>query len=205
MDTAEEKQLVSRAKRGELAAFEQLVATYEKRIYALAYRSSGNIQDAQDITQEVFLRVYRSLDRFRQNSSFGTWVYRITMNICVDFARHNAARPETVSLTQEDGERPLKDATALNQPEQAAENQELRIELHTALQLLSAEHREIVLLRDVADLSYTAIAAALEISEGTVKSRLARARNRLRDILLQRGNICVSAPSNQAQGKEAAT
>lgn len=198
MTAAEEKSLVGRAKKGELTAFETLVTAYERRVYALALRSSGNEEDARDIAQEVFLRVYRSLDSFRGDSGFSTWIYRITMNICVDFARRNVSAPG--SLTDEDdAERPLPDPCEAHQPEHAAENAALREELRAALAALSEDHRQIVLLRDVSGLSYDEIARTLELSEGTVKSRLARARRSLREILIRRGNICVPAASKDTE------
>lgn len=84
-----EKVLLQRAKKGEMAAFESLVTAYERRVYSLALRSTGSEADAADITQEVFLRAYRSLDTFRGESGFSTWLYRITVNLCVDLARKN--------------------------------------------------------------------------------------------------------------------
>ena len=179
----DDKHILARARRGELDAFEELVRRYAKRVYVIALRSSGNPEDAADITQEVFLRAWRSIENFRGDSGFSTWLFRITMNICVDHARHRQAQPQTTTLTTEDDE-------------------ELGRELAAALAEISEEHRRIVLLRDVSGMSYSEIAEILEISEGTVKSRLARARIALRRILLQRGNILPPAPSNHEKGGE---
>ncbi|MCB6365846.1 sigma-70 family RNA polymerase sigma factor [Intestinibacillus massiliensis] len=202
MATNEEKILVSRAKRGEIAAFEELVTAYERRVFALALRSCGNEHDARDIVQEVFLRVYRSLESFRGDSGFSTWIYRITMNICVDFARRGAAAPQLTALEEEDGSpRPLPDMAPAHQPEAAAEASALRDEIQAALGELSEEHRTIVLLRDVSGLTYDEIARTLQLTEGTVKSRLARARRALREILLRRGNIVAPSTSKQAEGR----
>lgn len=195
----DEKHIMSRARRGELSAFEELVRLYEKRVYMVALRSTGTPEDAADITQEVFLRAWRSIESFRGDSGFSTWLFRITMNLCVDFARHKQVQPQTQPLVGEDEtERPIPDHAPT--PEEHLENRELGRELAAALDEVSEEHRQIVLLRDVDGMSYTEIAETLEISEGTVKSRLSRARLALRAILLRRGNLLGAVPSNVVKG-----
>ena len=196
----DDKHILARARRGELDAFEELVRQYEKRVYAVALRSSGSPEDAADITQEVFLRAWRSIESFRGDSGFSTWLFRITMNLCVDHARHKNAQPQTQPLVvgEEDAERPIPDTAPT--PEEHLDNSELGRELAAALDEVSEEHRRIVLLRDVSGLSYTEIAEVLEISEGTVKSRLSRARIALRTILLRRGNLLPSAASKDTKG-----
>ena len=195
----DEKHILTRARRGETAAFEELVRLYEKRVYAVALRSSGNPEDAADIVQEVFLRAWRSIESFRGDSGFSTWLFRITMNLCVDHARHKHAQPQTQPIvTDDETERPLPDPAPT--PEEHLDNRELGRELAAALEEISEEHRRIVLLRDVSGMSYTEIAEVLEISEGTVKSRLSRARIALRKVLLSRGNILPSAASNLSKG-----
>lgn len=195
----DEKHILTRARRGETAAFEELVRLYEKRVYAVALRSSGNPEDAADIVQEVFLRAWRSIESFRGDSGFSTWLFRITMNLCVDHARHKHAQPQTQPIvTDDETERPLPDPAPT--PEEHLDNRELGRELAAALEEISEEHRRIVLLRDVSGMSYTEIAEVLEISEGTVKSRLSRARIALRKVLLSRGNFLQSAASNLSKG-----
>lgn len=195
----DDKHILVRAKRGELDAFEELVRRYEKRVYAVALRSSGSPEDAADIVQEVFLRAWRSIESFRGDSGFSTWLFRITMNMCVDFARHKHSQPQTQSIVdEEENERQVPDTAPT--PEEHLENRELGRELAAALDEISEEHRRIVLLRDVSGMSYTEIADVLEISEGTVKSRLSRARIALRKVLLRRGNLFLSAASNQSKG-----
>lgn len=196
----DEKHILSRARRGDMDAFEQLVTLYEKRVYTVALRSTGAPEDAADITQEVFLRAWRSIESFRGDSGFSTWLFRIAMNQCVDFARRKSARPQTQTLTvgEEESVRELTDPAPT--PEQQLENSELGRELAAALDAVSEEHRQIVLLREVSGLSYTEIAETLEISEGTVKSRLARARLALRQVLLARGNISLADSSKQTEG-----
>ena len=194
-----EQVLLQRAKKGEIAAFEALVNAYERRVYALALRSTGSEADAADITQEVFLRAYRALPTFRGESGLSTWLYRITVNLCVDLARkHNP----TDSLDDEHAGS-IPETRGAHQPEAALANSELRRELDIALSMVSEEHRKIVILRDVAGMSYTDIAAALDLEEGTVKSRLARARKALRKILIERGNISLPSSSKQSErGRE---
>lgn len=195
----DEKHILTRARRGDVAAFEELVRLYEKRVYAVALRSSGNPEDAADIVQEVFLRAWRSIESFRGDSGFSTWLFRITMNLCVDHARHRHAQPQTQPIvTDDESERPIPDTTPT--PEEHLDNRELGRELAAALAEVSEEHRRIVLLRDVSGMSYTEIAEVLEISEGTVKSRLSRARIALRKVLLRRGNLLPVVPSNPSKG-----
>nr|WP_297280353.1 sigma-70 family RNA polymerase sigma factor [uncultured Butyricicoccus sp.] len=199
-----EKVLLARARKGEIAAFESLMTAYENRIYTLALRSTGSEQDAADITQEVFLRAWKSLDTFRGDSSLSTWLYRVTSNLCVDFARKKTSEGFAVSIDDEESPAAsIADPSWAVQPEQAAENQELREELQYALAQLSEEHRRVVLLRDVAGLPYADIARTLGLEDGTVKSRLARARAALRKILIERGNISRFVPSKQAEGRRA--
>ena len=198
----DDKHIVAQARRGELSAFEELVTRYEKRVYAIALRSSGSPEDAADITQEVFLRAWRSMKDFRGDSGFATWLFRITMNQCVDYARHKQSLPPTQPLVQgeEDEERELPIPDTAPTPEEHLENSELGRELAAALDEVSDEHRRIVLLRDVSGMSYTEIAEILEVSEGTVKSRLSRARIALRKILLKRGNFFHLPSSKDMEG-----
>lgn len=194
-----EKILLQRARKGEIAAFESLVSAYERRVYALALRSTGSQEDAADVTQEVFLRAYKSLDTFRGDSGFSTWLYRITINLCVDLARkkkHTATEPLDEQVHD------IPEIHPAHNPEQALESSELRRELDIALSMVSEEHRKIVILRDVAGMTYADIAAALSIEEGTVKSRLARARAALRKILIERGNIPLPSASKQTERRQ---
>ena len=189
--------LIKRAKKGEMAAFEALVSAYERRVYTLALRSTNSHEDALDITQEVFLKAYKALPSFRGESEFSTWLYRITMNKCVDFARSK----KNITLESIDDEKvvELQDLKEKNQPEKSFEKTELREEIDIALNMISEEHRKVVVLRDVAGMKYADIAKALSIEEGTVKSRIARAREALRKILIDRGNISLPSTSKQSE------
>lgn len=197
----EEKVWIQRAQKGDAAAFEQLVTAYERKVYALALRSTGSEADAADLTQEVFLRAWRSLNSFRRDSTVSTWLYRITMNICIDFSRKKSL--QLVPLADEEGnELPLPDRRTTNSPEAALENQELSRELNTALKQLTPEHRQAILLRDVSGLTYQEIGRMLALEEGTVKSRLARARRNLRNILIKRGNISLPSASKEHERRQ---
>ena len=198
---ADEKALMQRAQQGDTDAFEYIVTAYERKVYALALRSTGSEADAADLTQEVFLRAWRSLSKFRGDSAVSTWLYRITMNICIDFSRRKTVQP--VPLTDEEGtELPLPDNRAAHSPEAALEQQELSAELQSALQELSEEHRQAILLRDISGLSYQEIGRMLSLEEGTVKSRLSRARRNLRSILFKRGNISLPSASKEQERRQ---
>lgn len=196
-----EKVLLARAKKGELAAFESIVTTYENRVFSLALRSTGSEADAADITQEVFLRLWKGIKDFRGDSSLSTWLYRVCANLCVDLARKRAVEAGAVSLDDDENLlTELPDHSDSGRPETVLEKNEVARELQVCLAMLSEEHRRIVTLRDVAGMSYADIAAALDLEEGTVKSRLARARAALRKILMQRGNISLPSSSKGQKG-----
>ena len=152
-----DQKLVAAVRRGDDRAFEALYERYHRRIHAYVFGMVKDHGRAEDITQEVFLRAWRSMESFRGDSGFATWLFRITMNICVDHARHRQAQPQTTTLTTEDDEeRPIHDTAPT--PEEQLDNRELGRELAAALAEISEEHRRIVLLRDVSGMSYTEIA-----------------------------------------------
>jgi len=196
------EELVRRLQKGDDAAFEEFVSAYEKKIYTLALRQTGNHQDAQDITQEVFLRVYRNVNNFREESRLSTWIYQITMNACIDAARRRARRVEVTPMyTDEDGEEqvPMELPDESYAPEKVYEQTALRDQIREGLAHLTEEHRRILILRDINGLSYTEIGEVLGLSEGTVKSRLFRARDRMCTFLRAHGNIPASAASKEAE------
>ena len=162
-----EQQWIARARHGDADAFEQLVVAYEGPVYRLALRMCGSAEDAREVTQDAFLAAWRGLPAFRGDSRFSSWLYRLTTNAAIDFLRR-----EKHHL----GNLPLEEA-----PEQEA--------LQRALDQLSPEHRQVLLLRVVQQLSYDEIAQALSLESGTVKSRISRARRQLREILLRQGNF----------------
>lgn len=201
----DEQASIRLAKEGDEQAFEALVTAYERKVYNYALRSTGNEQDAMDITQEVFLRVFRSLSGFKEESSFSTWLYRITFNICIDFSRKNAKRNENfLSLNGETADgKELELPDERHAPEAAYDRKELREEIAGAILRLSEQHREVLVMREISGLSYAEIAEVLELEEGTVKSRIARARENLRKIIVATGNIFGPKASNtHERGRE---
>lgn len=197
--------LIRRAQRGDADAFEQLLLEHQKNVYNLCYRMAGNPDDAMDLSQETFLRAWRCLDQYQFASAFSTWLYRLCSNICIDFLRKRR-RQQTVPLTFEDadGEEQtyaLPDAQPL--PEEQVELKLTRETLAAAMAQLLPEHRAVLQLRVVNEMSYEQIADVLDIQIGTVKSRLSRARNQLKKIL-ERGNLSRRASSESMEGEVAA-
>lgn len=183
--------------------FEEIYRTYEKKIYNTAYKTAQNPHDASDITQEVFISVAKNLRSFKGESSLSTWIFRITVNKCIDYGRRK--QKSVKMLIDEDigeGEnlRTIKTQSIDDSPEEHLKKQELRHEIASALAELSEDHREVILLRDVNGLSYEEIAQVTQLPEGTVKSRISRARDSLREILRRDGNFLKANESNQAKG-----
>lgn len=196
-DRTEEQVLVMRAQRGEQDAFRVLVERYQSLVYTLALRMTDDADDAWDVAQEAFLKAWQGLPRFRMHAKFSTWLYRLTTNAATDLLRRRQRRPE--EPLPEEGPDPADPAPT---PHQQAEQGERREILYQCVAQLSENHRKILLLREVNGLGYDEIAQVLELSEGTVKSRLARARRELREKLLASGNYFEDYASNQAKGGE---
>jgi RNA polymerase sigma-70 factor (ECF subfamily) len=178
-------ELVERHRQGDPSAFLEIVDTYSNLLYNVAFRMTGNREDALDLYQEVLLKVYRSLDRFRGQSSLRTWMYRITVNAARNRARwwSRVKRGTTYSLdaAQEDRQPPSERvADPQPSPEGRAYGSEIRVRVQQGLDQLPVAQRVVVVLRDVEGLEYREIASTLGISLGTVKSRLARGREALR-------------------------
>ena len=189
-----EPELVTRAKGGDDVAFAQLMQDNEKRIYNLTLRMTGNPEDAMDLAQEAFLNAWRGLKFFKGDSSFSTWVYRLASNACIDHLRKQKRRQAlstTVSLDEDGEDRQADIPDERFQPETELERQELRRSVERGLGLLSDEHRQVLVMREVNGLSYQEIGDVLGLETGTVKSRIARARLALRKILLEDGNFSV--------------
>ncbi len=192
-----EQQLIAAAQGGDQAAFAALVEANQAMVYSLAYRMTGNSEDAADLSQEAFLNAWRGLARFQGQASFATWLYRLTSNACIDFLRREK-RHSTLSLTLEPTDEESRQAEVTDErwsPEALLDRQENQTAVRQALTQLSDEHREVLLLRELEGLSYREIAQHLGLEEGTVKSRIARARLSLRDFLLKSGNFFEVGPS----------
>jgi len=177
----DDDRLVDLALNGDARAFELLMEKHESKMYAVALRMCKNREDAQDCLQDAMLRIYKALPTFKGQSSFSTWAYRITMNTCLDDLRRKKVR-QASSLDQmlEVGWAPVDDN---NTAERHLENSELKRNLSKAIQTLPEEMRAAVVLRDVQGFSYEEIANMLSTNVGTVKSRISRGREKLREIL----------------------
>lgn len=178
--------LLKLAKDGNISAFEKLIYQHQKSVYNMAFSMLGNREDAYDAAQEVFIRVFKSLPGFREQASFSTWVYRITKNVCLDEIRKNKKR-NTVSIDQEtdygDGPVKMQIEDSGPTPDESAERNELVKKVQEGIAKLPEQHRLIIIMRDIQNLSYEEIAGILKCPEGTVKSRINRARTALREII----------------------
>ena len=204
MTREQEAQIVERVLSGDVNAFETLVLEYEKSVYGITQRMTGNAEDAADMTQETFIKAYNSLSNFRGDSKFSVWLYRIATNVCLDFLRSKNRKP-TVSLSVEDdeGEESQMDIADESQsPETLLERGLTRDAVRRGLKALNEEYRQILLLREIQGLSYEEIAQALNLEVGTVKSRIFRARKKLCAFLVADGNIPEAAASVKMKGGE---
>ena len=198
-----ERDLVLRAKRGDQDAFEQLVLDNQNRIYSLALRLMGDREEAADLAQEAFLKAWQGLPTFQGESSFSTWLYRLTSNVCIDALRRNRRRQavaETVSLDDDDSW--IEPADWEGDPQRLLERAELSRAVERGLEALPDHFRQVLVLRELSGLSYQEIGTAMELDLGTVKSRIARARVALRKILLADGNFSQKTSSNPAEKEE---
>ncbi len=202
MRITEEKKWLKKAAAGDPNAFEQLVVKYQTQVYNLCLRMTGNPEDAADMTQETFLKAWRNLEGFHGEAAFSTWLYRLASNACLDYLRSVKRRPVLpLTVSDDDGEEQTVDiADSTSSPEEALISKEERELLQEAMSSLDPEQRQILTLRVVNDLSYTEIAQVLSLKEGTVKSRLARARNNLRKKLEKIGNKSDPPTSNKQKG-----
>lgn len=188
MNSEQEKVLIKKARQGDEGSFEALILSCKGKAYNIALRYMKNEHDAMDVLQESFIKIFRSLDKFNENSKFDTWVYRIVVNTCHDFLRKQKDIFYDISASTENdddsgGGLELPDNAPT--PEEAALNSEESSYILQCLNRLAAEHREILILRDIQQFAYEEIAQILDCSVGTVKSRISRARSRLKELYLQ--------------------
>ncbi|MDT5062279.1 MAG: hypothetical protein QOH63_2738 [Acidobacteriota bacterium] len=180
-------ELVTRAVAGREDSFEELVRRYQRPIAAYVYRMVGNYEAALDLTQEVFIKVYNSLGRYRSEFKFSTWIYKIAHNSAVDHLRRHSTREQSL-LNEFDGEqRELPIESRRISPEQEYAGKERRAEIEQVVRGLPAAYRELILLRHSHDLSYDEIAEVTGLPLGTVKNRLFRAREVMRQLFVERG------------------
>jgi RNA polymerase sigma-70 factor, ECF subfamily len=172
--------LVSRCLGGDETAWEELIRVHSRRVYGLCYRFTNSASEAQDLTQEVFLRVFRTLKTFRAvEGSFATWLARVTRNLLIDHYRRTRQERVTDSIEEQLPVIEEEGAAASAKPDQLVAGREASEILQAALQTLSPDLREAVILRDLQEMEYREIADVLQIPEGTVKSRINRGRAEL--------------------------
>ena len=187
-DEPSDEELVAAYVAGDAAAFDRLVDRYDRRVYAICYRHLGNAADAEDAAQDTFLALLRRAETFSGAASFSTWLYRVATNACNDLVRKRARRPQPAGT---DVAELAEQVTA----EDLLATRELRLELTRALATLDPEHREAVVLHDVAGLPYAELAERFGVAVGTVKSRIHRGHARLAAAL-----VALRDPLRQPSG-----
>ena len=197
----EEMRIIAKVLDGDTNAFEALVEDQKKVVFNLALRMLGNEEDAYDISQEAFLKAYTNLSSFRGDCKFSSWLYKLTTNLCLDFIRkRNRQKVIPLVYEDEDGDSEYMDIPDESfSPEIQTEQKQLRESVRAGLNQLPAQQREILVLREIGGLRYDEIGRQLDLEEGTVKSRIFRARKKLCDILSKDGNISNSLPSKQTE------
>lgn len=185
---SDEKALIKAAAGGDVKAFEALIEEHKKTVYNISYRMSGNYDDAMDMSQEIFIKLFKNIGKFRGKSKFSTWVYRIATNTCLDEMRkikNKTAYSLDSEIETDEGSFTAELEDKSPTPEDALQAVEIKDAINEALKRLSDDHRQVVILRDIQNMSYDEIAVILNCSVGTVKSRLSRGRRALQKILLE--------------------
>lgn len=180
-------ELISNIIRGRHDEFEELVRRYQKPISGYVYRIVGNYESSLDVTQEVFIKVYNSLHRYSSEYKFSTWLYRIAHNAAIDHLRRNSVNPQSLETQTADGTYQLQIEATSPSPEKDREISEWRAEIGQVVKRLPDAYKQLILLRHAHDLSYDEIAEVTGLPLGTVKNRLFRAREMMRQILIERG------------------
>ena len=187
MTAVTDRELVATAVTGVEGSFEELVRRYQRPISAYVYRMVGNYESALDLTQEIFIKVYNSLQRYRSEFKFSTWIYKIAHNSAVDHLRRNATREQSLVMGPEDDQFDLPVESTRPSPEQESERKERRGEIESVVRALPANYRELIILRHSQDLSYEEIVEVTGLPLGTVKNRLFRAREMMRQQFVDKG------------------
>ncbi|MGC2237316.1 MAG: sigma-70 family RNA polymerase sigma factor [Pyrinomonadaceae bacterium] len=180
-------ELIETAISGREDSFEELVRRYQRPITNYVYRMLSDYDASLDVTQEVFIKVYNSLARYSSDYKFSTWLYRIAHNAAIDYMRRNSVNQQSIEAENADGTYQLQIESPRPNPEQERERSEWRTEIESVVKCLPTVYRELILLRHAQDLSYDEIAEITNLPLGTVKNRLFRAREMMRDIFVERG------------------
>lgn len=183
-----EQMLLKRSQQGEIKAFEELIAKHQLLAYNIAYRIMGNEEDAKDATQEALIKVFKHLNSFNGDSQFSTWLYRIVVNSCKDLLR-KSNRQKVVSIDNafetDDGEIPFELKDEKLTPEESVIQHETSYTVQKAIKSLPEQNRTVIVLRDIQGLSYDEIASIEGVPIGTVKSRIKRGRDMLKEVLIK--------------------
>ena len=181
-EKSDDLQILKRFKGGDSTAFEEIVLKYQDRIYNLCRHMLGNAHDAEDAAQDTFLKAYQKLKDFSPEASFYTWIYRIAVNTCLDYKK----KPFFKSLFRksDEGEEFVEEGSSdWPSPEKMYESKQIGLALHNSIRKLPQKLRTAIVLKEIEDLSYEEIADIIEVSIGTVKSRISRARDELKKLL----------------------
>ena len=201
MTAAQERSVIAAAQRGDEQAFELLVREHQKNVYNLAFKLTGSEEDALDASQDAFLRAFQNLKSFRFESRVSVWLYRLTYNASMDIIK-KSRRGRIVPLPTDEEGSELDIPDDAPPPEEAVQRREELESVRRAVLELDPDKRRIILMREYQNMSYTAIAQALGVEEGTVKSRLARARMALAEKLKKNGTFSGETQSNKQMGKK---
>lgn len=180
-------ELISNSIAGRSDGFEELVRRYQRPITSYVFRMLGDYESSLDVTQEVFIKVYNSLSKYSSEYKFSTWLYRIAHNAAVDHMRRNSVTPQSLEAENADGSYQIQLESRGLSPEQARERSEWRTEIDAVVRCLPPAYRDLILLRHSRDLSYDEIAEVTGLPLGTVKNRLFRARELMREMFIERG------------------
>ena len=182
-----DRELVASAVSGLDGCFEELVRRYQRPISAYVYRMVGDYESALDLTQEIFIKVYSSLSRYRAEFKFSTWIYKIAHNAAVDHLRRTATREQSLVVGHDGDQFDLPVESGRPSPEQESERKERRGEIESVVRTLPGNYRELIILRHSQDLSYEEIVEVTGLPLGTVKNRLFRAREMMRQQFVEKG------------------
>ena len=180
-------ELIVDAVDGQAYGFEELVRRYQRPITGYVFRMLGNYESSLDVTQEVFIKVYNSLHKYSPEYKFSTWLYRIAHNAAIDHIRRNPVNPQSLEAENADGTYQIQLESRQPSPEQDHERREWRNEIDSVVKCLPPAYRDLILLRHSRDLSYDEIAEITNLPLGTVKNRLFRAREMMREMFIDRG------------------
>lgn len=182
-----EQKFIKKCVNGDLKAFDELIEKYEKTAYNIAFRMLKNPEDAMDVSQEAFIKVFKSIKTFNFESAFSTWLYRIVTNTCLDFLRKRNTNVYSIDnpIHTDEGEieRDIPDES--DTPEELLEKKLTKELVNNSISKLDENHRVVIILRDIQGFSYEEISKIIDCSIGTVKSRINRARKNLKDIIVK--------------------